>query len=319
MHILIVDDSEDGRDVAEAILTTGGFNDVTVLGSARDAYLFLEVGQDVGSRVAPVDLVLLDIIMPQIDGIQACARIRKEPRYADVPIIMMTAIDDVGRLADAFAAGANDYITKPLNRTELLARARAAVKLKSELERRRQSERELLLFMSSWGNRRATNWIDETTGLFVGEVAEAYLGAVSAGTSNAETSVVALAVDRLDTYRAQGSGVAAGILALVANAVRSTIASVGVVAGTYPNGTIALVGPSMDATRAVALGEALRASVARLDNNTESTAAGKVTASVAVVSGRTSRSDRINLLTRAVTAVPSIAASGGDRVVPVQL
>jgi hypothetical protein len=61
------------------------------------------------------------------------------------------------------------YITKPLKQIELLARVRSAIKLKSELDRRQARERDLLQFMSTWGDRRTNHWIDEATGLFVGE------------------------------------------------------------------------------------------------------------------------------------------------------
>ncbi len=156
--------------------------------------------------------------MPEIDGIEACARIRNDPRYVDLPIIMVTSLDDMDSLANAFVAGATDYITKPLNRVELLARVRSALKLKAELDRRQARERELLQFMSSWGDRRASHWIDEATGLFVGEVAEAYLiAAANFPARGSMTSVIALAIDRLDAYRTtQGEAAAAGILAQVA-------------------------------------------------------------------------------------------------------
>jgi phosphoserine phosphatase RsbU/P len=52
--------------------------------------------------------VLLDIVMPDIDGIEACAHMRSDPRYADTPIIMVTSVDDVDSLANAFVAGASD-------------------------------------------------------------------------------------------------------------------------------------------------------------------------------------------------------------------
>jgi PleD family two-component response regulator len=318
MRILVVDDSEDGRDVAEAMLLAAGYNDVSTAGSAAEAYRFLASGETATLAPSPVDLVLLDIMMPEIDGIEACARIRNDARHADVPIIMVTALGDMDNLANAFVAGATDYITKPLNRIELLARVRSALKLKSELDRRQAREQELLKFMSTWGDRRASHWIDGATGLFVGEVAEAYLIA-AAHSSEGDTTVIALTIDRLEAYRAtQGEAVAAGIVARVARAVRATAATVGVVAAAYRDGMMVIVVPEMRAGPAMELAESLRASVSRLGiTNRESIAADHVTASIVVVTGRVHRwVDRVQLLTRAISAVPRIAASGGNRVVP---
>lgn len=318
MRILVVDDAEDGRDVAEAMLLAAGYEDIGIAGSAKEAYEILGIGGPATEDPCPVDLVLLDILMPEIDGIEACARIRNDPRSADVAIIMVTSLSDMDSLANAFVAGATDYITKPLKRVELLARVRSALKLKSELDRRQARESELLQFMSTWGDRRAAHWIDEPTGLFVGEVAEAYLIAAANFPIGADTSVIALAIDRLDSYRAQGEGVAASIITRVARAVRATAATVGVVAAAYRDGTIVLIVPELGSKSALALGEALRASVSRLGiANPEAIAANHVTASVAVVTGRVNRwIDRVHLLTQAIGAVPRVAAAGGNRVVP---
>ncbi len=318
MHILIVDDSEDQRDVAEAMLLAAGYTEISTAASAADAYQFLGVGEPASPRHHSVDLILLDVLMPDIDGIEACARIRNEQKHCDVPIIMVTTLADMDSLANAFVAGATDYITKPLNRIELLARARSALRLKSELDRRKAREHELLEFMSSWGQRRASPWIDDVTGLFVGEVAEAYLIAAPDFPPGGDTSVIALAIDRLDAYRStQGDAVATSIMGKVAGAVRTTMATVGVVAAIYRNGLIVLVVPEMKAKAASDLGEALCASVSKLRiANSESIAANYVTASVAVVTGKVNRwVDRVDLLTRAVSGVPRVVASGGNRVV----
>jgi len=320
MRILIVDDSEDSCDLTEAALLSAGYTNIAIAHSAWEAFKLLDIGGGAVEEAPQVDIVLLDIVMPEVDGIEACARIRNDARYADIPIIMVTSLDDMESLANAFVAGASDYITKPINRVELLARVRAALKLKTELERRQARERELLVFMSSWGERRASLWIDDVTGLFVGEVAEAYLLAASDADSPDGTSVLALAVDRLDAYRSsQGDTAVNGILARVAQAIRRLTAHVGVVAAAYRNGLILLVGPELAAGPARALGESLRSTVAKLDLvNSESIAADHVTASVAVASGATEASlDRIYLLTNAISTVRSAEAAGGDRVVAV--
>lgn len=317
MRILVVDDSEDSRDVVEAMLVSAGYEDVVSADSATAAFRYLDIGERDSKEPSAVDIMLLDILMPEIDGIEACARIHKEKRYFDIPIIMVTSLADVDSLGSAFVAGATDYITKPVNRIELLARVRSALKLKSELDRRRAREHELLNFMSTWGDRRASNWIDGTTGLFVGEVAEAYLMATSHFRPGVDTSVIALAIDRLDAYRlAQGDAVTNDIMTQVARAVRGTAATIGVVAAAYRNGMIVLVIPELQSEPALQLGEALRASVFNLGiKNSESIAANHITASVAVVSGHVDQpTDSVHLLTRALSAVPRIAAAGGNRV-----
>jgi PleD family two-component response regulator len=264
--------------------------------------------------------VLLDVVMPEVDGIEACARIRSDERYADTPIIMVTSLDDMDGLANAFVAGASDYIIKPVNRVELLARVRAALKLKTELERRLARERELLVFMSSWGERRAALWIDDATGLFVGEVAEAYFMAATESNSAGPSAVLVLAVDCLEAFRAaQGEEAARAILARVAQAVRGLTANIGVIAAAYRNGLILLVGPELPSEPARQLGETLRTAVSTLHLvNSESIAADHVTASVAVATGRVGALlDRMYLLTNAITTVRSAEAAGGNRVVAV--
>src|SRR4051794_17675548 len=135
MRIMVVDDSEDARDLTEGALLSAGYTDVLTAGSGWDALRLLDVGRTTEEHPV-VDLVLLDIVMPEMDGVEACARIRNDARYADLPVIMVTSLDDMDSLANAFVAGATDYVAKPVNRIELVARVRAALKLKAELDRR---------------------------------------------------------------------------------------------------------------------------------------------------------------------------------------
>lgn len=322
MRILIVDDSEDSRDITEAALLSAGYQDVPTATSAAEAFALLGIGNDAGNETATVDIILLDIVMPEIDGIEACARIRNDLRYVDIPIVMVTSLADMDSLANAFVAGATDYITKPVNRIELLARVRSALKLKGELERRQQRERELLTFLSTWGDRRASIWIDDTTGLFVGEVAEAYLTNADKRQADETISLLALSVDRLDIVRSgQGEDIARGILARVALAVRSAAATIGAVAASYRNGLIILVLPEYGAAAAKKLAEALRVAVSKLGIvNSESIAADHVTASVAVVTANARRGlGRVHLLTHAISTIKEAAAAGGNRVVAVNI
>ena len=71
-------------------------------------------------------------MMPEIDGLEVCRRLQEE-KFKDIPIIFVTALEDANKLAEALDMGAMDYITKPINKVELLARMRVALRLKSEL------------------------------------------------------------------------------------------------------------------------------------------------------------------------------------------
>jgi PleD family two-component response regulator len=317
----LIDDMEDSRDLTEAALLSAGYTDIASAASGWEALKILDVGGTSEER-APIDVVLLDIVMPEMDGVECCARVRNDARYTDLPIIMVTALDDMDSLANAFVAGATDYITKPVNRVELVARVRAALRLKQELDRRQARERELLSFVSNWGDRRATALIDETTGLFAGEAAEAYLTAASNGEGGGTISILALTLDRFEVYRTKyGDGAACTVLAQVARSVRRLGATVGIVAAAYRNGTIVLVAPELEAVSARDFGETLRATVAKLRlPNSEAVAADHVTASVAAITGRVKQSvDRVQLLTQAIARVQEAAGAGGNRVLAMSI
>src|SRR5271165_1948726 len=145
MRLLVVDDSEDSRDLTEGALLSAGYANVVTAASGWEALKALDVGRATEER-PDFDVVLLDIVMPDMDGVETCARIRNDQRFADLPIIMVTSLDDMNSLSNAFVAGATDYVTKPINRIELIARVRAALKLKQELDRRQAREQELLTF-----------------------------------------------------------------------------------------------------------------------------------------------------------------------------
>ncbi len=321
MRILIVDNSPEFREITEAVLLSAGYADIKTTDSAWGAFKLLDIGKPTGAPTR-VDVVLLDIVMPEIDGIEACARIRDDPRYADLPIIMVTSLQDMDSLGNAFVAGATDYVSKPVNRVELVARVRAAIKLKSELDRRQARERDLLTFLSTWGEHRATMWIDNVTGLFVGEVAEAYLMAATEFDTDTASSVLALTVDHLDAYRsAQGEDSVRNILMRVAHAVKGLAGKIGIIPAVYRSGLIVLVAPELAAAPARDLGETLRTTVSALDiDDRDSIAPDRITASVAVVTGCVGAAlDRIHLLTNAISTVHGVEAAGGNRVVAVSV
>ncbi|OOZ90757.1 fused response regulator/phosphatase [Bacillus cereus] len=142
MSILIVDDNPVNIFVIEKILKQAGYQDLVSLNSAQELFEYIQFGKD-SSRHNEIDLILLDIMMPEIDGLEVCRRLQKEEKFKDIPIIFVTALEDANKLAEALDIGAMDYLTKPINKVELLARMRVALRLKSELNWHKEQEENL--------------------------------------------------------------------------------------------------------------------------------------------------------------------------------
>ena len=143
MPILIVDDFRDSRMVIEAMLKRLDHSvQVVAADSASDAFKLLDTNSPESGKPS-IDLILMDIDMPEMDGVEACRRIKAAPDIKDIPIIMVTSYDDSKYLEEAFAAGAVDYITKPVNKVELGARVGSALALKREMDQRKLALAEL--------------------------------------------------------------------------------------------------------------------------------------------------------------------------------
>ncbi len=118
MKILIVDDSETSRLLLQTILKASGYEDLVCIDSANAA--LEQVRAHVNEYNEPeVDLILMDLNMPDINGLQAIKLFKSDPLFSDIPIIMVTVSDDEANLHEAFEAGAMDYIHKPVSRLEL--------------------------------------------------------------------------------------------------------------------------------------------------------------------------------------------------------
>lgn len=145
LRIMVVDDSRLARATVESLLRAGGFDNLVLVSSAQEALDTLSPeGGPAPKGDSQTDLILMDISMPGMDGIEACRFLKGQERLKDIPVIMVTARDDLESLGQAFKAGAMDYINKPLVEVELMARINSALTLKAETDQRKSRERELL-------------------------------------------------------------------------------------------------------------------------------------------------------------------------------
>jgi serine phosphatase RsbU (regulator of sigma subunit) len=142
MKIVVVDDNKTNLIIVEKILRKAGYNRLLMLSSAAELYQYLQLDTPNPGDV-PVDLILMDMMMPEIDGIEACRTVLANDRFSDLPIIFVTAMGDSNKMAEAMDAGALDYVMKPINKVELLARIRSVLRLKQEKDLRKERDRRI--------------------------------------------------------------------------------------------------------------------------------------------------------------------------------
>jgi PAS domain S-box-containing protein len=138
--ILIVDDEPVGRRILEVLLSDQGYTFVTASN-----------GEEALTQAAAFmpDLILLDIMMPRMDGFEVCQRLRADPLLAEVPVVMVTALDDRDSRLRGIEVGADDFISKPIDRVEVRKRVQTIMRLDRyrrlliEREQRQQAEEEM--------------------------------------------------------------------------------------------------------------------------------------------------------------------------------
>lgn len=147
-RILVVDDIPANVKLLEARLLAEYF-EVSTAASGEEALLACEGGQ--------MDLILLDIMMPGMDGFEVCRRLKADPETMHIPVVMVTALDQPSDRVEGLRAGADDFLTKPANDMQLMARVKSLVRLKrltDELRIRAQAAKDIGLenLLNAQGN-----------------------------------------------------------------------------------------------------------------------------------------------------------------------
>ncbi|MCC6765188.1 MAG: response regulator [Deltaproteobacteria bacterium] len=121
-NVLVVDDDRNAVDILERLLIKEGF-----------AVQCAHGGREALAAVAahPIDVILLDVMMPGMDGFQVCEALRKDERTREIPVILLTAKDDMETRVVGMRLGVSEFLTKPINKTELFQRLRAQLHQRS--------------------------------------------------------------------------------------------------------------------------------------------------------------------------------------------
>ncbi len=119
--ILVVDDNQQNLELLQAYLEDLECESIPALDGPQALEI---IAND------PPDLILLDVMMPKMSGFEVCRRIKNDPNTADIPVIMVTALNELGDIERGIDSGIDDFVSKPVNKLELLTRVRTMLKLK---------------------------------------------------------------------------------------------------------------------------------------------------------------------------------------------
>lgn len=120
-RVLIADDNEQNRELLDAYLADEGY-EILMANDGKET-------MDVVAESQP-DLILLDIMMPRMSGYEVCEQIKSDPTNQAIPVLMVTALNEMGDIEKAVTAGCDDFLTKPVNQLELKTRVRSLLRVR---------------------------------------------------------------------------------------------------------------------------------------------------------------------------------------------
>jgi CheY-like chemotaxis protein len=119
--VLVVDDNQQNRELLQAYLEDV---DCRTIPAADGPEALKIISKN------PPDLILLDVMMPKMSGFEVCRRIKNDPKTSEIPVIMVTALNEFGDIERGIDSGTDDFLSKPVNKLELLTRVKTMLKLK---------------------------------------------------------------------------------------------------------------------------------------------------------------------------------------------
>jgi diguanylate cyclase (GGDEF)-like protein len=322
MQILIVDDSSVTRVFLADMLREEGYEQILQAASVDEAFRLLAslAGE---ADTHSVSLILMDINMPGKDGIQGCRELKAAEQLRDIPVIIVSGLDQLDNLEPAFAAGAVDYLTKPPHRVELLARVRSALRLKAETDRRKAREQELLTLTRRLGEMNDAlerlSALDGLTGIANRRFCDEFLDR-EWRRSLREGLPFAVVMADVDCFKAfndtYGHLAGDGCLRRVATALQGAMHRPGDLLARYGGEEFIALLPGTDRDGALVVAEAMRSVVEALHlEHGSSTVAPHVTVSIGVASAVPVRDARVEeVIAAADAALYGAKGDGRNRV-----
>lgn len=296
MDILIVDDSQSIRVYLQQILKSCDYDD---LDFATDGHEVFEMVDKKRQSSEEYDLILLDVILPDINGIDICSKLKNEYNMDEIPIIMVTGRKDKETLKNAFAEGAMDYITKPISSIELKARVRSALRLRQAIKKRiaREKELEKLTIELQNANRKLDKLasIDGLTGLSNRRLFDETLKKESARMTREDKNLGILMID-IDNFKNYNDlyGHQAGddCLKKVASTISETVYRPGDLAARYGGEEFVVILPDTDKEGIYEVAERIKQEIESLDiEHNDSPVADHVTVSIGVAVSKVKSKD----------------------------